>query len=114
MGNMKKSLNNEKKFYFAMLKNISYKLTTVLVLSQVCFADASRPWQMDFQDPATPIMEGIINFHNHIMFFITVIVVFVSWLMGRCIYQSRKMDTLHGFRNCLDNNSCCHPNVNCD
>ena len=56
---MKKSLNNEKKFYFAMLKNISYKLTTVLVLSQVCFADASRPWQMDFQDPATPIMEGI-------------------------------------------------------
>jgi cytochrome c oxidase subunit 2 len=83
---MKKSLNNEKKFYFAMLKNISYKLTTVLVLSQVCFADASRPWQMDFQDPATPIMEGIINFHNHIMFFITVIVVFVSWLMVRCIY----------------------------
>ena len=49
-----------------MLKNISYKLTTVLVLSQVCFADASRPWQMDFQDPATPIMEGIINFHNHV------------------------------------------------
>ena len=69
-----------------MLKNISYKLTTILVLSQVCFADASRPWQMDFQDPATPIMEGIINFHNHIMFFITVIVVFVSWLMVRCIY----------------------------
>ena len=83
---MKKSLHNEKNFYFAMLKNISYKLTTVLVLSQICFADAARPWQMDFQDPATPIMEGIINFHNHIMFFITVIVVFVSWLMVRCVY----------------------------
>ena len=69
-----------------MLKNLSYKLTTLLVLSPVSLADASRPWQMTLQDPATPIMEGIVNFHNHIMFFITVIVVFVSWLMARCVY----------------------------
>ena len=62
-----------------MLKNLSYKLVTLFVLSQTSFADAPRPWQMNLQDPATPIMEGIINFHNHIMFFITVIVVFVSW-----------------------------------
>jgi cytochrome c oxidase subunit 2 len=69
-----------------MLKNISYKLTSLLILCQISFSDAARPWQMDLQDPATPIMEGIVNFHNHIMFFITVIVVFVSWLMVRCIY----------------------------
>ena len=25
-------------------------------------ADASRPWQIGFQDPATPVMEGVINF----------------------------------------------------
>jgi cytochrome c oxidase subunit 2 len=30
-------------------------------------------------------MEGIINFHNHIMIFLTVIVVLVAWLMGRAI-----------------------------
>jgi len=24
-------------------------------------------WQLGFQDPATPIMEGIINFHNDII-----------------------------------------------
>ena len=71
-----------------MLKNISYKLTTVLVLSQVCFADASRPWQMDFQDPATPIMEGIINFHNHIMFFITVIVVLFGCRHGLWLFST--------------------------
>ena len=31
------------------------------------------------------VMEGIINFHNHIMIFLTVIVVFVSWLLLRSI-----------------------------
>jgi len=47
--------------------------------------DAAENWALTFQDPATPIMEGIINFHNHIMVFLTVIVVFVSWLMARAI-----------------------------
>ena len=97
-----------------MLKNLSYKLTTLLVLSPVSLADASRPWQMTLQDPATPIMEGIVNFHNHIMFFITVIVVFVSWLMARCVYlfeetQNTKAEkwthsTVLG--NCMDANTC--------
>jgi cytochrome c oxidase subunit 2 len=30
-------------------------------------------------------MEGIINFHNHIMTFLTIIVVFVAWLLARAI-----------------------------
>jgi len=33
---------------------------------------------MGFQAPATPIMEGIINFHNHIMFFVCGIGTFVG------------------------------------
>lgn len=55
-------------------------------LAPFCFLDAARPWQIGFQDPATPIMEGIINFHNHIMFFLFMIITFVSWLMFRCLY----------------------------
>jgi cytochrome c oxidase subunit 2 len=47
--------------------------------------DAAENWALSFQDPATPIMEGIINFHNHIMIFLTVIVVLVAWLMARAI-----------------------------
>lgn len=47
--------------------------------------DAAENWALSFQDPATPIMEGIINFHNHIMTFLTVIVVFVAWFMFRAI-----------------------------
>jgi cytochrome c oxidase subunit 2 len=47
--------------------------------------DASKPWQLGFQDPATPTMEGIINFHHDLMFFIVAISFFVAWLMFRCI-----------------------------
>jgi len=34
--------------------------------SFVCL-DAAEPWQFGFQSAATPIMEGIINFHNDII-----------------------------------------------
>ena len=26
--------------------------------------DLAEPWQIGFQDPATPVLEGIIDFHN--------------------------------------------------
>jgi len=48
--------------------------------------DAAEAWGMNFQDPATPIMEGILEFHNHLMFFIILIAIFTSWILGRCIY----------------------------
>jgi len=49
------------------------------------FLEAPAPWQCGFQTPATPIMEGIINFHNHIMFFMVGVGIFVMWLLGRCL-----------------------------
>jgi cytochrome c oxidase subunit 2 len=67
-----------------LLKKI--KIVALFFFYQESFQDAARPWQMNFQDPATPIMEGIINFHNHIMFFMIGIVIFVSWLILRCLY----------------------------
>jgi cytochrome c oxidase subunit 2 len=49
-------------------------------------ADAASPWQLGFQDPATPVMEGIINFHNDLMFFIVILAIFVTYILGRCLY----------------------------
>jgi cytochrome c oxidase subunit 1 len=49
-------------------------------------ADAAEPNQMNFQTPATAIMEKIVDLHHDLMFFIIVIVVFVSWMLGRMIY----------------------------
>ena len=28
--------------------------------------DLAEPWQIGFQDPATPVLEGIIDFHNDV------------------------------------------------
>ena len=47
--------------------------------------EAAEPWQLGFQDPATPIMEGIVNLHHDIMFIIVVIGVFVGYLMVRAV-----------------------------
>jgi cytochrome c oxidase subunit 2 len=47
--------------------------------------DAAEPWQLGFQDPASPMMQGIIDMHHDIMFFIVGVVIFVSWMMGRCL-----------------------------
>lgn len=50
------------------------------------YMDASTPWQFGMQDPATPVMEGIIRFHDDLMFFLIVIVTFVLWILFRCIF----------------------------
>lgn len=51
------------------------------------YADASENWQLGFQDPATPIMEGIINLHHDLMFFICIISIFVTWMLSRTIWH---------------------------
>jgi len=45
------------------------------------FLDFALRSQKGFQDPATPIMEGIIDLHNHISFYLIWIVGFVMWAL---------------------------------
>lgn len=45
------------------------------------YMDFAFPWQKGFQDPATPIMEGIIDLHHYIFFYLLVILIFVSYLL---------------------------------
>ena len=53
----------------------------------IVISDVAEPWQLNFQDPATPIMEGIINLHHDLMFFICVISTFVSWMLIRILWH---------------------------
>jgi len=46
-----------------------------------------------FQVPATPIMEGIVDLHNDIMFFLTFIIVFVLYLLVVCVIQFSQTDS---------------------
>ena len=49
--------------------------------------DAAEPWQLGFQDSATPVMEGINSLHDSILFYLIVIVVGVLWALISIIYN---------------------------
>nr|YP_011017662.1 cytochrome c oxidase subunit 2 [Centroceras gasparrinii]WQF69485.1 cytochrome c oxidase subunit 2 [Centroceras gasparrinii] len=65
-------------------------ITTIFLFSNV-FSNVAESWQLGFQDPATPIMEGIINLHHDLMFFICVVSVFVSWMLVRTLWHFNKV-----------------------
>ena len=48
--------------------------------------DAPRKWQMNFQAPASPVMEKIVDLHHDIQFFLIVILIGVLWVLLRAVY----------------------------
>jgi hypothetical protein len=52
-----------------------------------------------FQIPATPIMEGIVDLHNDIMFFLTFIIVFVFYLLVVCVvkFSQNRVNEHYGY-----------------
>jgi len=45
------------------------------------YCDAAESWQLGIQDPATPILEGMIFFHNYLFFFLILIGMAVLWML---------------------------------
>lgn len=64
------------------------------------FSDSAVFQQYGFQDPATPIMEGLIDLHHHIFFFLIIILIFVVWVISKAfiyfyIYPEILIDELN-------------------
>lgn len=57
------------------------------LLNFKAFSDAPESWQMGFQDPATPVMQGIIDLHHDISFFLLFILFFVIWMLARTAFH---------------------------
>jgi len=55
--------------------------------------DAPLAYQIGMQDPATPIMEGIIDLHNDIFFFLVLVLTVVGWTLTRILWLNSR-----GFR----------------
>jgi len=51
------------------------------------FYDVPESGQYGFQDPASPIMEGIIDLHHDLVFFMILISIYVSWILFNVIYN---------------------------
>jgi len=53
-----------------------------LSLINPALCDAPEPWQIGFQDGASPTFEGITELHSSIFFYLLVILVGVAWMLG--------------------------------
>ncbi|MGI9434997.1 MAG: cytochrome c oxidase subunit II [Geminicoccaceae bacterium] len=57
-------------------------LSMVLLGAGDVFAAGAEPWQLGFQDAASPVMEQIASFHNLLLWIITLITIFVLVLLA--------------------------------
>jgi len=58
--------------------NYTKNVNKTFALGSLFLLDSPRSWQVNFQDPATKIMEDIIDLHHDIMFYLILICVFVT------------------------------------
>lgn len=49
------------------------------------YSDSPEEWQLGFQDPASPIMQGIVELHHDLFFFLILVLGFVFWLLFKIL-----------------------------
>ena len=49
--------------------------------NNIDLCDAPRPWGIYFQDSATPQMEGLVELHDNILFYLVIILFGVGWIL---------------------------------
>ncbi|VAH82826.1 cytochrome c oxidase subunit 2-like [Triticum dicoccoides] len=64
-----------------ILRSLSCRFLTIAL------CDAAEPWQLGSKDAATPMMQGIIDLHHDIFFFLILILVFVSRMLVRALWH---------------------------
>ncbi len=76
-------------------------MLNILYVSFFNSCDAPSPWGLYFQDSATPQMEGLVELHDNIMFYLVVILFSVGWIMISIVrnYTSSKSPISHKYLN---------------
>ena len=70
-------LNN----YILMILLSGVIISTTNLINNAYCCDAPRPWGLYFQDSATPQMEGLIELHDNILFYLVIILFAVGWIL---------------------------------
>lgn len=80
---------------------MSYFMNKLYHLITFNICDTPRPWGVYFQDSATPQMEGLIELHDNIMFYLVIILFGVAWIMLSIIrnYSNKKSPISHKYLN---------------
>eukprot|EP00300_Choanocystis_sp_HF-7_P026432 c29624_g1_i1.p1 GENE.c29624_g1_i1~~c29624_g1_i1.p1 ORF type:complete len:266 (-),score=-60.38 c29624_g1_i1:118-915(-) len=69
-----------------MVSGIKSSILFIDNLFYSCSYDAPMPGQLGFQDAASSAMEGIIDLHHYLLFFLTTIGIFVTWMLFVAIW----------------------------
>lgn len=60
--------------------NFLFKPSSILTNNSILL-DTAEPWQIGFQDGASPGFEGIVALHDAVMFYLVLILVSVFWML---------------------------------
>ena len=65
------------------------------------YCDTPRPWGVYFQDSATPQMEGLVELHDNILFYLVIILFGVGWILVSIArnYTNEKSPISHKYLN---------------
>lgn len=81
-------------------------MSSLFTILQPIYNDAPEPWQIGFQDGASPGFEGITELHDSIFFFLVIISVGVFWVLGSVMINFNSTSSPiaykyanHGFKN---------------
>ena len=67
--------------FFVSLSSLYPHIDTSIFTGSLLHCDAPRPWGIYFQDSATPQMEGLVELHDNILFYLVIILFGVGWLL---------------------------------
>lgn len=72
-----------------------------LIIKELFFLDAPHAWGLYFQDSATPQMEGLVELHDNIMYYLVLILFTVGWMLLSVIinFASKKALFSHKYVN---------------
>ena len=104
-----------------MMKFLFRIMILTNILELIAFNDAPFNFQISFQDPATPVMSGIIFLHDYIWGYLIFILIFVTWMLCRILILFKENDNKAinpivqhmGVRDCLDIISCGYFGIYC-
>jgi ubiquinol-cytochrome c reductase cytochrome b subunit len=83
------------------LPSVIFTIINYNILSSIYYNDSPRPWGLYFQDSATPQMEGLVELHDNIMFYLVIILFGVGWILLSIIktYTNTESPISHKYLN---------------
>jgi len=93
--------SNTTQFIKAIFGSVFFLTVSAINTFSVAHCDYAQPYQLGFQDSASPIMEGIVDLHHDIMFFMLIISIFILYLLVRTVMlfhssQNNFLKVTHG------------------